>query len=77
MIDASIIEVSINGEYDQVRYIGVETPDLFEVYGLEAVNWHRDLVLGKTVLLFPDPYVGDGEVENYHDDEGACFVTSS
>lgn len=70
VIDASIIEVSMDGRYDQVRYIGVETPDLFEVYGLEAVTWHRDLIMGKTVLLFPDPYVGDGEVENYYDDEG-------
>lgn len=70
VVDGNTIDVNVDGQYRQVRYIGIDTPGDLETFGVQAEDWNRILVEGETVLLFPDVFVDDGENENYDDDFG-------
>jgi micrococcal nuclease len=54
VIDGDTIEVWINGNGYQVRYIGIDTPEADQLLGkyAKAINVH--LVSGKTVTLVKD-----------------------
>jgi micrococcal nuclease len=55
--DGDTIHVSINGQQYKLRYVGMDTPEVFgtkEFYGPEASEKNKELVTGKTVLLFRD-----------------------
>ena len=57
VIDGDTIEVTINGQSYRVRYIGVDTPEVYpdeEPYGKEASDKNRELVEGKIVTLEKD-----------------------
>ncbi len=57
IIDGDTIEVDVNGTTYKVRYIGMDTPELTnppEEYGQEAADKNKELVLGKTVVMFKD-----------------------
>jgi len=45
--------IIIEGNY-RVRYIGIDTPEMGEVFGLEAWQANRELVEGKVVYLERD-----------------------
>lgn len=57
VIDGDTIRVRINKQEETVRYIGVDTPETvhptcgIEPYGIEASNFNKKLVEGKTVQL--------------------------
>jgi micrococcal nuclease len=55
--DGDTIHVSINGQEYKLRYVGMDTPEVFgekQFYGPEASEKNRELVAGKNVLLFKD-----------------------
>jgi len=55
VIDGDTIKVRLeSGNTLQVRYIGMDTPERGEPYYSETSAQNRELVLGKTVLLFKD-----------------------
>jgi len=56
VIDGVTIEVTINGENYQVRYIGIDMPDYSADAGVwsQATEQNKKLVEGKTVLLIQD-----------------------
>jgi len=57
VIDGDTIDVTIYGQSYRVRYIGIDTPEVYpneEPYGLEATLKNRELVEGKTVTLEKD-----------------------
>jgi micrococcal nuclease len=60
VIDGDTIEVDIEGRIFDVRYIGIDTPEIVhptkgeEAYGKEASEKNRELVEGKTVILEKD-----------------------
>ncbi len=59
VIDGDTIDVSINGEVQRVRYIGVDTPEPDregepECFGTEASEANKALVANKTVRLVSD-----------------------
>lgn len=54
VIDGDTIDVNINGTEQQVRYIGVNTPERDEVCFQEASNANAALVQGQTVTLVRD-----------------------
>ena len=57
VVDGDTIEADVDGEEEDVRYIGVDTPESVkpdtpvECYGLEASHFNERLVEGKTVRL--------------------------
>ena len=57
VVDGDTIEADVDGEEEDVRYIGVDTPESVkpdtpvECYGLEASHFNERLVEGKTVHL--------------------------
>ncbi len=57
VVDGDTIEVSIGGTEDDVRYIGVDTPETVkpgepvECFGPQASEFNHDLVDGQTVEL--------------------------
>ena len=57
VVDGDTIEVSIGGREDDVRYIGVDTPETVkpgepvQCFGPEASEFNHDLVEGRTVEL--------------------------
>lgn len=59
--DGDTIEVSLGGERERVRLIGVDTPETshpsrpVECFGREATAFTRELLRGQTVLLEADP----------------------
>jgi micrococcal nuclease len=59
--DGDTIEVSLNGQTERVRLIGVDTPETshpsrpVECFGREASAFTRELLRGQTVLLEDDP----------------------
>jgi endonuclease YncB( thermonuclease family) len=78
VVDGDTIEVSMNGEAYQVRYIGINTPEWDEPCGEEATAANALLVSGQTVTLVRDVsetdqygrllryvYVGDLFVNEY------------
>ena len=60
VIDGDTVEVSLNGESQPVRYIGIDTPETkhpskpIECFGLEASQFNEELVAGRQVLLEKD-----------------------
>ena len=60
VIDGDTVEVSLNGESQTVRYIGIDTPETkhpskpIECFGPEASQFNEELVSGKQVLLEED-----------------------
>lgn len=54
VIDGDTIEVSMNGTFYRVRYIGINTPELNEPCGREATLANSALVAGRTVRLVKD-----------------------
>jgi micrococcal nuclease len=57
--DGDTIEVSLGGEVEKVRYIGVDTPEVdpnigVECFGSEASELNRQLVAGERVRLVFD-----------------------
>ncbi len=59
-IDGDTIEVELNGKIEKVRLIGVDTPETHhptkpvEPYGMEAENYTRSQLDGKTIYLEMD-----------------------
>ena len=57
VVDGDTIKVRIGDKVETVRYIGVDTPETvhptrgIEPYGIEASNFNKKLVEGKTVRL--------------------------
>ncbi len=57
VVDGDTIEADVDGEEEDVRYIGVDTPESVkpdtpvECYALEASHFNERLVEGKTVRL--------------------------
>jgi micrococcal nuclease len=57
VVDGDTIEVSLDGTVEDVRYIGVDTPETVkpgspvECYGPQASEFNRRLVAGKRVTL--------------------------
>jgi endonuclease YncB( thermonuclease family) len=54
VISGNVIVVDMDGEHYQVRYVGIETPDLSQPGGQEAFIQNAGVVEGKTVYLFED-----------------------
>jgi len=54
VIDGDTIEVKVNDEIYTVRYIGIDTPEKDEYYGVYATNKNSDLVSWKWVTLVKD-----------------------
>ncbi len=57
VIDGDSVEVLLNGEEVQVRYIGINTPEYYSNQRPQAVTAtqaNENLVAGKTVYLFKD-----------------------
>ena len=54
VVDGDTIEVSIDGIIYDVRYIGVDTPELGEPWAGEATEANRQLVEGENVRLEKD-----------------------
>ena len=65
VVDGDTIEVSIEGEVEDVRYIGVDTPESVspgepvECFGPEASEFNESLVAGETVRLVFDEELRD------------------
>jgi micrococcal nuclease len=61
VIDGDTIQVSINGQLETVRLIGVDIPEVrpVECYGPEASAEMKRLLEGKQVTLEADPSQGD------------------
>jgi micrococcal nuclease len=65
VIDGDTIEVSLEGTEDDVRYIGVDTPESVapgepvECFGHRASDFNADLVEGRTVRLVFDRELRD------------------
>ncbi len=57
VVDGDTVEASVNGKTEDVRYIGVDTPESVkpdapvECYALAASHFNEDLVEGETVRL--------------------------
>jgi putative cell wall-binding protein len=57
VVDGDTIDVNIGGTVYRVRYIGMDTPEIYsgvEWLGPEAKNYNASLVAGKTVVLEKD-----------------------
>lgn len=54
VIDGDTIEVDINGQIYDIRYIGMNTPERDESCYRDATEANRDLVEGETVRLVRD-----------------------
>ncbi len=57
VIDGDSIEVELNGEKTQVRYIGINTPEYYSDERDEAIkasDANKKLVEGKTIYMFRD-----------------------
>ena len=65
VVDGDTIEVSIDGAIDDVRYIGVDTPETVkpgepvQCYGPQASDFNHELVDGRTVRLEFDAELRD------------------
>jgi len=61
VVDGDTIVVSVNGDTERVRYIGVDTPESVkpntpvQCYAKAASRLNEELVGGKTVILTPGP----------------------
>jgi micrococcal nuclease len=54
VVDGDTIQVDIGGVFYDVRYIGMDTPELGQTYGYEAWSANAALVSGRTVVLARD-----------------------
>lgn len=54
VIDGDTIEVALNERNIAVRYIGIDTPEYYETFGLQASAANQALVEGKVVTLIRD-----------------------
>ncbi len=54
VVDGDTIDVTISGQTKRVRYIGVDTPEYYEPYYLEAKAFNRGLVENKSLVLIKD-----------------------
>ncbi len=57
VIDGDSIEVMVNGKEEQVRYIGINTPEYYSDErdeAIEATELNKELVEGRYVLLIKD-----------------------
>lgn len=54
VISGDTIEVLLSGTKFVVGYIGVDSPEVENVYGEEAAEVNQSLVVGQEVMLFPD-----------------------
>ena len=54
VVDGDTIDVLIEGASFQVRYIGMDAPEVGESYSSEATNRNNELVQGRTVTLVKD-----------------------
>ena len=54
VVDGDTIDVVIEGVSFQVRYIGMDSPEIGELYASEATGQNAELVQGKTVTLVKD-----------------------
>lgn len=52
--DGDTIEVELNGRRYRLRYIGVDSPEREEPFYQEALDFNRELVEDKTVILLRD-----------------------
>ncbi|MBP6005551.1 thermonuclease family protein [Candidatus Saccharibacteria bacterium] len=65
VIDGDTIEVSLNGQIQKVRLIGVDTPEtkdprlVVQCYGTEASQYSRQRLEGREITLESDPYVAN------------------
>jgi micrococcal nuclease len=65
VVDGDTIEVSVDGTTDDVRYIGVDTPETVkpgepvQCYGPQASEFNHELVEGRTVRLEFDAELRD------------------
>jgi micrococcal nuclease len=84
VVDGDTIKVRIDGQAQTVRLIGVDTPETVapgqpvECFGIEASNFLKDLLIGKSVELTADPTQDDidkyGRLLRYVYMEDATFV---
>lgn len=54
IIDGDSIEVNLNGQTVQVRYIGINAPEYNDPCGSEATQANANLIYGKTLRLVKD-----------------------
>lgn len=65
VVDGDTITVTMNGELETIRLIGINTPetvdprDPIECFGVEASNKAGELLLGRKVRVEKDPTQGD------------------
>jgi micrococcal nuclease len=69
VIDGDTVSISINGEKETLRLIGVDTPETVhpnkpvECFGIEASNYAKDLLSNKIISVEYDQ--SQGEVDKY------------
>ncbi|RMD66387.1 nuclease [Candidatus Parcubacteria bacterium] len=54
VVDGDTIEVTINGEVFSVRYIGINTPEMGDYFGVYSANKNSELVSWQWVTLVKD-----------------------
>jgi micrococcal nuclease len=65
IVDGDTIDISLNGQTERVRMIGMNTPEsvdprrVIQCFGIEASNRAKQLLTGQTVGLENDPTQGD------------------
>jgi len=65
VVDGDTIAVSIDGKKENVRFIGIDTPEtkdprkLVQCFGREAAEETKRMLTGQTVILLSDPTQGD------------------
>lgn len=69
VVDGDTIDVSIDGNIERLRLIGINTPETVdprkpvECFGVEASNKAKEVLAGKKVILESDP--SQGEFDKY------------
>lgn len=70
VIDGDTIEIERYGRVETVRLIGVDTPETVDprktvqCFGKEASDYSKELMSNKSVILEPDPLVGERDKYN-------------
>ena len=78
VFDGDTIEVELDGRTYRLRYIGVDTPERDEPFYEEALDFNRDLVEDRTVILVRDVSENDqyGRLLRYVYLEDGTFVNA-
>lgn len=78
VFDGDTIEVELDGRTWKLRYIGVDSPEREEPFYQDAVDFNRDLVDGRTVILVKDVSETDqyGRLLRYVYLEDGTFVNA-